>query len=43
MLKPQTNPGPGATVQVQTWFRDPGNTSSQTTSLSDALELTVCP
>ena len=43
VLKPQTNPGPGATVQVQTWFRDPGNTSSQTTSLSDALELTVCP
>jgi hypothetical protein len=43
VTKPQTNPGAGAKVQIQTWYRDPGNTSSQTTSLSDALEATVCP
>jgi len=40
---PQKNPGPGALVQVQLWYRDPLNTSNQTTSLSDALELAVCP
>ena len=43
VFKPWQNPGAAAVVQVQTWFRDPGNTSNQTTSLSDALELTVCP
>jgi hypothetical protein len=43
VTKPQTNPGPGAKVQIQTWFRDPNNTSNQTTSLSDALEATLCP
>jgi hypothetical protein len=41
--KPASNPGPGARVQVQAWFRDPANTSNQTTSLSDALEAVVCP
>jgi len=40
--KPAQNPGAGATVQTQLWFRDPNNTSNQTTSLSDALEFTVC-
>jgi len=37
------NPGPGAVVQAQLWYRDPLNPSGTTTSLSDALELTVAP
>jgi len=37
------NPGPGATVWAQLWYRDPANTSNQTTSLSDAITFTVCP
>ena len=41
--KPAKNPGVGATVQVQLWYRDPFNTSNQTTSLSDALEFKVGP
>jgi len=41
--KPQSNPGSGATVQAQLWYRDPQNTSNQTTSLSDALEFVVAP
>jgi hypothetical protein len=41
--KPAKNPGAGATVQAQCWYRDPFNTSNQTTSLSDALEFVVCP
>jgi len=40
---PQKNPGGGALVQAQAWFRDPLNTSNQTTSLSDALEFVLCP
>jgi hypothetical protein len=40
---PLKNPGPGAVVQAQLWYRDPLNTSNQTTSLSDALEFTVEP
>jgi len=39
--KPQKNPGAGATVQAQLWYRDPFNTSNQTTSLSDAIEFSV--
>ena len=35
--------GAGAIVQAQLWYRDPVNTSNQTTSLSDALEFAVCP
>ena len=35
------NPGAGATVQAQLWYRDPQNTSNQTTSLSDAVEFVV--
>ena len=30
-------------VQAQFWYRDPANTSSQATSLSDAIEFTVAP
>jgi hypothetical protein len=40
---PNKNPGPGAVVQAQCWYRDPQNTSNQTTSLSNAIEFTVCP
>jgi hypothetical protein len=41
--KPGHNPGAGATVQAQLWYRDPLNTSNQTTSLSDAIEFPVGP
>ena len=41
--KPSKNPGAGATVQAQLWYRDPLNTSNQTTSLSDAVEFCVEP
>ena len=41
--KPGQNPGAGAVVQAQLWYRDPLNTSNQTTSLSDAVEFTVLP
>ena len=41
--QPQKNPGSGALVQVQLWFRDPGNSSNQKTSLSDALQFPVAP
>ena len=40
---PQKNPGAGAVVQAQLWYRDPLSTSNQTTSLSDAIELVVQP
>ena len=38
---PLKNPGSGATVQAQLWYRDPLNTSNQTTSLSNAIEFVV--
>ena len=41
--KPNHNPGAGAVVQTQLWYRDPFNTSNQTTSLSEAGEFGVCP
>ena len=41
--KPLQNPGAGAVVQAQLWYRDPFNTSNQTTSLSNALEFCVAP
>jgi hypothetical protein len=41
--QPSHNPGPGAQVQIQLWYRDPGNTSNQTTSLSEAAQFSVCP
>jgi hypothetical protein len=40
---PAKNPGAGATVQIQLWYRDPLNTSNQTTSLSDAIEVSLAP
>jgi hypothetical protein len=41
--KPSKNPGAGAVVQAQLWYRDPLSSSNQTTSLSDAIEFTVQP
>ena len=41
--KPNQNPGVGAVVQAQLWYRDPQSTSNQTTSLSDALEFCIQP
>jgi probable HAF family extracellular repeat protein len=38
---PHKNPGAGALVQAQLWYRDPQSTSNQTTSLSDAIEFLV--
>ena len=40
---PSKNPGAGTVAQAQLWYRDPLNTSNQTTSLSDAIEFTLCP
>jgi hypothetical protein len=40
---PSKQPAAGQQVWLQLWFRDPANTSSQTTSLSDALAITVAP
>jgi hypothetical protein len=37
------NPGSGAVVQAQFWYRDPLSTSNQSTSLSDAIEFEVKP
>jgi hypothetical protein len=41
--KPAKNPGAGALVQSQLWYRDPASTSNQTTSMSDAREFSVAP
>jgi hypothetical protein len=41
--KPAKNPGAGAVVDAQLWYRDPFNTSNQTTSLSNAIEFYVYP
>ncbi len=41
--RPASAPAAGATTQIQLWYRDPQNTSNRTTSLSDALEVVVCP
>ena len=41
--KPTQDPGAGALVQAQFWYRDPSNTSNQKTVLSNAIEWTVCP
>jgi hypothetical protein len=41
--QPAKNPGAGATVQAQFWFRDPLSSSNQSTALSDAIEFDVCP
>jgi hypothetical protein len=41
--KPWINPGEGAVVQLQCWYRDPFNTSNRTTSYSNAIEFGVGP
>ncbi len=41
--KPAANPGAGAVVQAQLWYRDPLSTSNRTTSLSDAVEVQIAP
>lgn len=41
--KPGKAPLAGQTALLQCWFRDPGNTSNQVTSFSDALRVSVCP
>ena len=41
--RPAVNPGAGAVVQAQLWYRDPKNTSNRTTSLSGAIEFQVAP
>jgi hypothetical protein len=41
--RPAKNPGAGAVVQAQLWYRDPLNTSNQTTSLSNAVEFQLAP
>ena len=43
LATPSKNPGAGASVQTQLWYRDPLNSSNQTTSWSDAIEFSVCP
>jgi len=40
---PSKQPSAGQQVWLQLWYRDPQNTSNQTTSLSDALEAVVGP
>ena len=40
---PPENPGAGAVVQIQLWYRDPLHTSNKTTSPSEAMELAVGP
>jgi plastocyanin len=41
--QPAKVPAVGQEVSLQLWFRDPMNTSNQTTSLSDAIKFEVCP
>jgi hypothetical protein len=41
--KANLNPQPGTVMQAQFWYRDPQNSASLSTSLSDALEFTVTP
>jgi hypothetical protein len=41
--RPAHNPGSGAVVQAQMWYRDPHSTSNPTSSMSDAIEFTVGP
>jgi hypothetical protein len=41
--KPFKNPGPGAVLRAQLWYRDPLATSAVASNLSSALELVVGP
>ena len=41
--QPAHNPGAGAVMQAQLWYRDPFGTHNKTTSFSDAIEFVVSP
>lgn len=41
--KGNKSPGPGGVVNLQYWYRDPLNTSNQTTSFSEAATVVLCP
>ena len=41
--RPTKNPGPGTEIYLQMWYRDPTNTSNQSTSMSNAAQIGVCP
>jgi len=41
--KPAQNPGAGAVVQAQAWFRDPGSANNVKTAFSNAIEFCVEP
>ena len=41
--KPSMAPLASQKLQIQFWYRDPFSTSNQPTSLSDAIEVMVCP
>lgn len=40
---PTSAPPPGTAAYLQGWYRDPFNTSNRTSSLSNALRVSVCP
>jgi len=40
---PAKNPGAGEEILLQLWYRDPTNTSNQSTSLSNAAWISICP
>jgi len=41
--KPAQNPGVGAVVQLQAWYRDPMAAGVTNTAMSDAIEFTILP
>jgi hypothetical protein len=41
--KPAHNPGPGAIVDAQLWYRDSGSAGNPKTAFSDGAEFVVCP
>jgi hypothetical protein len=41
--RPLKNPGAGAEIYLQLWYRDPLNTSNQSTAFSNAAQVAVCP
>jgi hypothetical protein len=40
--KPSHNPGGGATVQAQLWYRDPSSSGNPKTAFSNAVQFIVC-
>ena len=41
--KPASNPGAGAIVQVQAWYRDGSALGATKTAMSDAIEFHILP